>query len=171
MPMAPYSTEGYCRNACWAKTALITTPARATGHAIFQKCFMTGQFVAKRRRRRILMHWTQRNPWMALMADASLQGLHLPKHSRNQFCYGGRDVYGVREQRRGLSRVHGRQDTVDRLVPAGPQHSGSEDVLRLAIHQYLDEPVRLALFDCAAYAGHGALAHQGRPAAAAHLRF
>ena len=67
MPQAPYSTEGYCRNARCAKTALITAPAKTIGHAIFQMRFMLPRRVAERRTPGAgLIHWTRRTPWMAL---------------------------------------------------------------------------------------------------------
>ena len=77
----------------------------------------------------------------------------------------------MRDQRRGLARIHGGQDAMDCLVAAGAEDGCAEDVLSLRVDENLDEAEGFAFLDRAADAGHGAFTDQCRLLRCAHFGF
>jgi hypothetical protein len=56
--------------------------------------------------------------------------------------------------------VHDVQNGMDRLVAAGPEDRGTQDLPRIGIHHHLHETVRFALLYGARHSGHGTLPYQ-----------
>src|SRR3954451_6378144 len=63
------------------------------------------------------------------------------------------------------------EDAVDRLVAAGAENGGAEDLVCLGIDGDLHKALRLALFDCAADARHRALGAEQFAASGSRLCF
>src|SRR5260221_13534392 len=65
--------------------------------------------------------------------------------------------------------VHHVEDAVDRLVAAGAQDGGAEDLRRLRVDDHLHESLRLVLLDSASHTGHGPMPDEQGAAARARL--
>src|SRR5688572_5700477 len=81
------------------------------------------------------------------------------------------DGYGALERSVGCAGIHHVEHAVDRLVAAGSQDRGAEDLVRLSVHDDLHEPLRLALLDGTGDTGHRTLADQQRPTRCLRLRY
>src|SRR5438105_2243570 len=67
--------------------------------------------------------------------------------------------------------IHYVEDGVDDFIAAHAEDGGSQDVAGFGVNQDLHEALRFAFFYRAADLGHGALADQRRPPAAANFGF